>query len=71
MQCDYIECPELSGKTILALRVLQSQADGDEVLIDFTDGTSFSCCLVTKSVVTASLFRPSAGTPEVIRSYTS
>ena len=71
MQRDYIECPELSGKTILAFRVLQSQSDGDEVLIDFTDGTSFSCRLATKSVLTASLFRPSAGTPEVIRSYTS
>ena len=65
----FIECPEVAGKTIRALRVYQNHDEGDEVLIEFTDGTSFSCCLEIKSVLTASLFRPSTGTPEIIRSY--
>ena len=65
------ECPEVAGKTIQTLRVFQNHGEGDEVLIEFTDGTSFSCCLEIKSMVTASLFRPTAGTPEVIRSYPS
>ena len=65
------ECPEVAGKTIQALRVYQNHDDGDELLIEFTDGTSFSCCLETKSVLTASLFRPCPGTPEIIRSYSS
>ena len=65
----FFECPEIAGKTIQALRVSQDHDEGDEVLIEFTDGTSFSCCLETRSALTASLFRPCAGTPEIIRSY--
>ena len=67
----FFECPEVVGKTIQALRVYQNHDEGNEVVIDFTDGTSFSCCLEIKSVLAATLFRPGAGTPEVIRSYAS
>lgn len=67
----FFECPEAAGKTIQALRVYQNPNEGDEVLIEFTDGTSFSCCLEIRSVLTASLFRSCAGTPEIIRSYSS
>ena len=65
------ECPELVGKTIQALRVYRKQEDGDEIFIDFTDGTSFSCCLQVKSALSASLFRASAGTPDIICTYES
>lgn len=67
----FFECPELAGKTIEVLRVYRKHDEGDEVLIEFTDGTSFSCCLEIKSALSASLFRPCAGTPEIIRSYES
>ncbi|KAA6459132.1 hypothetical protein DYQ86_17865 [Acidobacteria bacterium AB60] len=67
----FFECPEVAGKTIQTLRVYQNGDEGDEILIEFADGTSFSCCLEIKSALTASLFRPTAGTPEVIQSYPS
>jgi hypothetical protein len=42
MSDDYIECPQVSGKTIKALRIYRDTGDGTEVLIDLTDGTSFT-----------------------------
>jgi hypothetical protein len=68
---DCMECPELAGKTIKSLRLYKNSDQGNEVIIDLTDGTSFSCCLETKSTLSATLFRSSTGTPEVLRSYES
>ncbi len=70
MSNDCLECPELAGKTIKSLRLYKNSDQGNEVVIDLTDGTSFSCCLETKSTLAAILFRFCVGTPEVLRSYT-
>jgi hypothetical protein len=67
----FFECPDLVGKTIRALRVYDNRDQGNEVVIEFTDGTAFSCCLEAKCVASAMLFRPSDGTPEVLRDYHS
>ena len=69
MQDDYVECPELSGKTIQTLRIYRDARDGTDVQIDLTDGTSFSCCLSHQPSVKASLYKGGAGSPETIRSY--
>jgi hypothetical protein len=69
MQEDYVECPELSGKTIRSLRIYKDTGDGSDVQIELTDGTSFSCCLCHQPTVKASLYRGGVGTPETIRSY--
>jgi hypothetical protein len=69
MQEDYVECPELSGKTIQILRIYKDTGDGTNVEIQLTDGTSFSCCLSNQPTVTASLYRGGVGTPETLRSY--
>ena len=45
MQDNYVECPELSGKTIQTLRIHKNTGDGTNVQVELTDGTSFSCCL--------------------------
>jgi hypothetical protein len=45
MTDDYLECPELSGKTIKNLKLYRESPERCEVLIEFTDGTSFSCAL--------------------------
>jgi hypothetical protein len=67
----FFECAELSGKTIQALRVYENPDQRNEIVIEFTDGTAFSCCLETKCVASAVFFRPSNGIPEVLRSYCS
>jgi hypothetical protein len=69
MQDDYVECPELSGKTIQTLRIHRDTREGTDVQIDLTDGTSFTCSLCQQPTVKASLYRGGVGTPETIRSY--
>jgi hypothetical protein len=69
MQNDYIECAELSGKTIQTLRIHRDTGDGTNIQIELTDGTSFSCCLSYRPDVKASLYKGGIGTPETIQNY--
>ncbi len=69
MEQDYVECPELSGKTIQTLRIYKDTRDGTDVQIELTDGTSFTCSLSHEPTVKASLYRGGVGTPQTIREY--
>jgi hypothetical protein len=69
MQQDYVECSELSGKTIRSLRIYKDTGDGTDIQIELTDGTSFSCCLSNEPAVKASLYRGGVGTPETLHSH--
>ena len=69
MQNNYIECPELAGKTIQEFRIHRDTGEGTNVEIKLTDGTTFSCSLNNRPDVTASLYRGGVGTPEVLQSY--
>ena len=69
MSDDYIECPQLSGKTIQSLRVYKDNGDGTELLIDLTDGTSFTFTLCVKPIAEAALIRSGVGEPEVLYRY--
>jgi hypothetical protein len=69
MQEGYIECSELSGKTIQSVRIFKDTGDGTDVQIDLTDGTSFTCSLCHQPAVKASLYKDGVGTPETIRNY--
>jgi len=69
MTHDYVECAELSGKTIQSLRIYKDTGDGTELQIDLTDGTSFFCSFNVQPVVEANLIRAGAGEPEVLRKY--
>ena len=69
MQQDYVECSELSGKTIRSLRIYKDTGDGTDIQIELTDGSSFSCCLSNQPAVKASLYRGGVGTPETLHSY--
>ena len=66
---EHFECPELTGKTIENLKLYKASPDRCEVLIEFTDGTSFSCALDIRSTIRASLIRTGIGTPELLREY--
>ena len=69
MREDYVECPELSGKTIQTLRIHKDSGDGTDVQIDLTDGTSFTCSLCHQPAVRAALYKGGEGSPETIRDY--
>ncbi len=63
MTDDHFECPELSGKIVKNLKLYKESPDRCEVMIEFTDGTSFSCVLDIRSTI--------IGIPEVLREYLS
>jgi hypothetical protein len=69
VQENYVECSELSGKTIQTLRIYKDTGDGTNVAIELTDGTTFTCSLSHQPTVRASLYRGGAGTPQTIREY--
>lgn len=69
MQDEYVECADLSGRTIQTLRIYKDSGDGTEIQIQLTDGTSFSCTISHSPAVAASHYKGGAGTPEVLRSY--
>ena len=69
MDEDFIECHELAGKQIEALRIYKDTGDGTELQIDFPDGTSFSCCFAAKPAFEASLIRPGVGPAETLKKY--
>jgi len=66
---EYVECAEVAGKTIKALKMYEDEVDGCETLIEFTDGTSFSSSVSYQPAVKGTLFKGGAGTPEIIRDY--
>ncbi len=69
MATSYVECFEVVGKTIQALRIYSDSGDGTELQIEFPDGTTFTCCFCMKPAVEAGLIRPGIGHPEILRSY--
>lgn len=69
VQENYVECPELSDKTIQALRIYKDTGDGTNVQIELTDGTTFTCSLSHQPSVRASLYRGGVGPPQTIREY--
>ena len=69
MEQKYIECQELSGKTISSVRIYRDTGDGTVLGIELTDGTSFACTICSQPFVKASLYKSGAGTPQIIREY--
>jgi len=69
MQDNYIECPELAGKTIQMVRIYRDNGDGTSVQIELTDGTNFSCRVSIRPDVEAAIYKGGVGTPETLRSY--
>jgi hypothetical protein len=66
---DFVECNEIAGKTVSSLKLYEGSSDDCEVIIEFTDGTTFSCAVELRSSMKSVLFRGGAGTPEILRDY--
>ncbi len=69
MQDNYIECPELAGKTIQMFRIHRDAGDGTNVEIQLTDGIRFSCVLNKKPEINTALYKGGIGTPEILFSH--
>jgi hypothetical protein len=69
MKEEYVECADLSGKTIRALRIYKDTGDGTEIQIELTDGTFFSCCVSHTTTVIASYYNGGIGSPEILHNY--
>lgn len=61
-----IDCPQVSGKTVQSLKVYTESEGGCEAVIEFTDGTAFSCCVGHKPYVKAQLYVSGIATPEIL-----
>ena len=60
--------PDLKGKVIAEAKIYRDPLDGTEIHLDFSDGTTFSCCVTTTQRTEASLIRcGGAGEPEVLK----
>jgi hypothetical protein len=64
-----IECTEATGKTVHRLRLIELDNGGQEISLEFTDGTSFSLSIEPSTKRSACLYRQTLGSPETIRSY--
>jgi len=61
-----IDCPEVKGKIIQSLKLYPESEGGCEAVVEFTDGTAFSCCISHKPAIKAQLYRPGVGGTEVL-----
>jgi hypothetical protein len=64
-----IECTEAAGKTVHRLRLIELDNGGQEISLEFTDGTNFSMSIEPSTKRSAYLYRQTLGSPEIIRSY--
>ncbi len=69
MAREYVDCVEVAGKIVKALKVYASSVDGCETLIEFTDGTSFTSSMRPSPSVKATLFQGGTGVPQIIHEY--
>jgi hypothetical protein len=69
MSTPIIDCPEVVGKTVSSLKIHATDLDKVEIVIEFTDGTSFSSAYESRAVHNAALIRTGVGTPEVLKTY--
>ena len=66
---EYVECPEVCGKTIERVRIYKSTSEGTEMQIDLTDGTSLACSFCYKPEFEANLIRTAGSTLEILQTY--
>jgi hypothetical protein len=66
---EFIGCDEIVGKTVSSLKVYDDPSEDFEVVIEFADGTTFSCAIEQRASMKSVLFRASIGTSEILRDY--
>jgi len=69
MSTETVNCTDVIGKTVKSLKLYSTDTSAAEILIEFTDGTSFSSTYESRSVLKASLIRGGEGAPELLSTY--
>ena len=64
-----MECKELAGKVVETLTLYEKSDYGSEVVIEFTDGTTFNVCLRIESFIEAKHLSKGDGEPSILRDY--
>ena len=65
-----IECSELTGKIIRGCTIYEQNDNAAEVVLEFTDNTTFSVCLKSSVSVDARSIRDEGGEPQVLKIFT-
>ena len=65
-----IECSELAGKIIRGCTIYEQNHNAVEVILEFTDDTTFSVCLKSSVSVDARSIRDEGGEPQVLKIFT-
>ena len=63
------ECLEMEGKVVQRCSLYQDGPYGPEILIEFTDGTLFSSCLRTSTVMEAKLMLKTGDEAETLKDF--
>jgi len=64
-----LECSEVAGKTVQAIKIFEDEVEGCEAVIEFTDETFFSISLIYQPAVKAALYKGGIGEPEIVCDY--
>lgn len=64
-----VPIPGVEGKTILSMRLIVTDETDTEVVIDFTDGTSFSTTICPRVEMKGELYVGGAGGVQVLSRY--
>jgi len=64
-----IKCAEVAGKTIRSLQLYSSASSLGEVVLEFTDGTTFTASCESQLTMKATLIRTGIGEPEVLKTF--
>lgn len=70
MSTETVDCPEAVGKTVKSLQLYSTAAASlSEIVLEFTDGTTFSASFECQMTPKASLIRTGIGEPEVLKTF--
>jgi hypothetical protein len=64
-----IECTEVAGRTVARLRLAAGESGGQEVHIEFTDGTAFSVIIEPKLTRNARLVTQAESGLDTVQTY--
>ena len=69
MSSRVVDCPEAAGKTVKSLKLYSDESKIEEIILEFTDGTSFTASYECQVKTEAKLILTGTGAPELVKNY--